>query len=81
MIRREIELSEGEKLWLLVSQVDHAHMSGELTRNDREEFSSEVVEAIKHHDDGWKTWESSPHINSAIGGPYSFLEMPLEVSL
>ena len=32
MIRREIELAEGERLWLLVSQVDHAHIGGELTR-------------------------------------------------
>ena len=32
MIRREIELGEGERLWLLISQVEHARISGELTR-------------------------------------------------
>lgn len=81
MIRREIELSEGERSWLLISQVDHAHISGELTRHQTERFSHEVIEAITHHDDGWAEWEASPRINSAIGGPFSFLEMPLTESL
>ncbi|HEX3598683.1 MAG TPA: DUF3891 family protein [Lacipirellulaceae bacterium] len=78
MIRREIELAEGERLWLLISQVDHAHISGELTRNLDERFSHEVIEAITHHDDGWAEWEAAPKMNPEIGGPYSFLEMPTE---
>jgi hypothetical protein len=81
MIRREIELEEGERLWLLVSQVDHAHISGELTRQGVEHFSSEVIEAITHHDDGWATWEESPKLHPETGTPYSFLEMPLPESL
>lgn len=81
MIRREIQLSENEHLWLLVSQVDHARISGTLTRNLKDEFSQEVVEAITHHDDGWAEWEASPRINSDIGGPFSFLEMPLVEAL
>lgn len=81
MIRREIELSEGERSWLLISQVEHARISGELTRLGNEHFSHEVLEAISHHDDGWAEWEASPRINPAVGGPYSFLEMPLEESL
>src|SRR5882757_3486291 len=81
MIRREIELAEGERLWLLISQVDHAHISGELTRNLDERFSHEVIEAITHHDDGWAEWEAAPKLNPEIGGPYSFLEMPLTESL
>jgi hypothetical protein len=77
MIRREVRLSGDAALWLLVSQVDHAHVSGELARNWKEEFTPEVVEAIAHHDDGWASWEAEPKLNPAIGAPYSFLEMPV----
>jgi hypothetical protein len=81
MIRREIELAENERLWLLISQVDHAHVSGELTRNLKQSFSREVLEAISHHDDGWAEWEAAPKLNPEIGGPYSFTEMPLTEAL
>ena len=81
MIRRETELAEGEPLWLLVSQVDHARIGGELTRNLSASFSHEVIEAIAHHDDGWSDWEAAPRLNPEIGGPYSFLEMPLAEAL
>jgi hypothetical protein len=81
MIRREIELPDTGKTWLLVSQVDHAHVSGELTKHWNEEFPSEVVEAISHHDDGWAIWEAEPRLHPETGAPYSFLEMPLADSL
>lgn len=81
MIRREIELSESERLWLLVSQVDHARISGILTQNLKVSYPIEVVEAITHHDDGWADWEASPKINPEVGGPFSFLEMPLVEAL
>jgi hypothetical protein len=81
MIRREIQLADNERWWLLISQVDHAHISGELTSHLRESFSLEVIEAIKHHDDGWASWEALPKLNPEIGGPYSFIEMPLSDSL
>jgi hypothetical protein len=81
MIRREIQLAEDDRRWLLISQVDHAHVSGELTRHWNKRFSKEVVEGISHHDDGWAGWEAAPKINPTVGGPYSFLEMPLEESL
>jgi hypothetical protein len=81
MIRREIKLNDNTTIWLLIQQVEHARLSGELVRNWNEEFSPEVVEAIAHHDDGWAEWENEPKLNPAIGGPYSFLEMPLEESL
>src|SRR3954465_7281882 len=81
MIRRELRLNDNAAIWLLVSQVEHARMSGELVRNWREEFSPDVVEAITHHDDGWAAWESEPKLNPALGAPYSFLEMPVAESL
>lgn len=81
MIRRELRLGAEAPLWLFVSQVEHARISGELARHWRAEFSTEVVEAIAHHDDGWDVWEESPKINPGIGGPFSFLEMPLAEAL
>jgi hypothetical protein len=81
MIRREITPADGEKLWLLISQVDHAHVSGELARNWREEFTPEVIDAITHHDDGWAAWEAEPKLNPEISAPFSFLEMPVAAAL
>jgi hypothetical protein len=80
MIRRELEFADG-RYWLLVSQVEHAHVSGELVRHWKTEFAPEVVEAIRHHDDGWAAWEAEPKIDPKAGAPYSFLEMPLAESL
>jgi hypothetical protein len=75
MIRRNITLDDGTQLWLLISQVEHARMSGELTRAWRELFSQEVVDAITHHDDGWAKWEVSPTFDPVRGRPLSFTEM------
>ncbi|MCI0334096.1 MAG: DUF3891 family protein [Planctomycetes bacterium] len=81
MIRREITTANGAKLWLLVSQVEHAHMSGELARHWREAFTRDVVDAIAHHDDGWAAWEAEPKLNPETGAPFSFLEMPVPAAL
>jgi hypothetical protein len=81
MIRREIKLNDKSTVWLLVSQVEHAQISGELMRNWRQEFSPDVLEAIAHHDDGWAEWEREPRLDPAVGAPYSFLEMPLVEAL
>src|SRR3990170_5002994 len=81
MIRREITSSDGNKLWLLISQVEHAHVSGELMRNWREEFTPDVIDAVAHHDDGWAAWEANPKLDPQLGRPFSFLEMPLVAAL
>jgi hypothetical protein len=81
MIRREITNVDGTEIWLLISQVEHARVSGELARHWREEFSHDVLNAIAHHDDGWAAWEASPKMNPASGAPFSFLEMPLPAAL
>lgn len=75
MIRRELTMPDGAKLWLLIPQVEHAHISGILAQNWNEEFSAEVVAAITHHDDGWAQWESAPKLDPQFGRPCSFLEM------
>src|SRR4051812_16520116 len=81
MIRREIELRENERWWLLISQVDHAHISGEIARNLQDSLLPEAIEGITHHDDGWAAWEVTPKLNVEIGRPYSFIELPLSESL
>jgi len=53
MIRRNLTLVDGTPLWLLISQVEHARVSGELTEFWQQPFPSEVVDAITQHDDGW----------------------------
>jgi hypothetical protein len=75
MIRRDIMLENGTAGWLFISQVEHARISGELTRAWHEPISHEVVAAIVHHDDGWAKWEAAPQLDPARGRPLSFLEM------
>lgn len=80
-------LSTGTPGWVLISQVDHARLSGAIAAAwGRPPFvppspHSEVVEAVAHHDDGWHEWDSSPDVDSDQGRPRSFLEMPLDVAL
>src|SRR5689334_1379996 len=81
MIRRELKLVGAESIWLFISQVDHAHMSGQIVEHWKDTLTPEVVEAIGHHDDGWGGWEAEPKFNPEIGAPYSFLEMPVSESL
>jgi hypothetical protein len=81
MIRREITTEEGDKFWLLISQVKHARMSGDIVKHWREQFTDDVIEGIAHHDDGWGAWEAEPKLNPEVGGPFSFLEMPVPAAL
>ncbi len=90
MIRREIQFPGEEPQWLLVSQLEHARLSGVLAAAAIGHFPSqaskesseatsharaEVVRAIERHDDGWASWEAWPKLD-AEGKPPSFTEMP-----
>src|SRR5690349_8079583 len=66
MIRRELRLTDGEPIWLFISQVDHARVSGEIVAQRKEPPTTEVIEAISHHDDGWAEWEAAPKFNPKI---------------
>lgn len=93
MIRRDIQLGDGAEQWLIVSQIEHARLSGELARHCSvslsEELSAEslapiqdeVLQAIFHHDDGWLEWDFCPGLDPASGRPLSFREMELKDSL
>ncbi len=78
MIRRNITLDDGRPAWLLISQVEHARISGELTKAWAKPFSLEVIDAIMHHDDGWAAWEATPQFDTDRGRPLSFTELAVE---
>lgn len=84
MIRREIQLSGQPACWWIVSQIEHARVSGVLADRCKTHFPdairSELQHAIVHHDDGWAAWEADPQLDET-GRPLSFRELPLEISL
>ncbi len=66
---------------LLISQVDHAQLAGDLAAawgNDRVPglpLAELLVPAVRDHDLGWREWETAP-TTTADGRPRGFLEMP-----
>ena len=95
MIRREMFLPEGDRVWALISQVEHAHLAADLARSWRDPLApeetrdgprtsaaeDELLAAIEHHDDGWAEWEEAPELDPEHGRPRSFMEMPQPDSL
>ncbi|MEX0938015.1 MAG: DUF3891 family protein [Pirellulales bacterium] len=87
MIRRPHGNPAEPQQWLLIPQIDHAHLAGELAGawgNDR--FAplpggEEALAAIYAHDDGWRAWDAAPDIDPETGRPRNFLEMPLDTQL
>ena len=74
MIRREA----GEN-WLLISQVDHAHLAAEMATAWETPALPEpdgLLPAIRDHDEGWREWERLPDIDPQTGLPRNFTEMP-----
>lgn len=71
--------------WLLISQIDHAHLAGELASvwggaAASLPDSAELLPAIRGHDDGWLEWEAAPTIDPESGAPRDFTEMPMDVA-
>lgn len=87
MIRRETTAQQEEQRWILISQVEHARLSGMMADawNDeafaRSEWRPEMVAAITHHDDGWAAWEVAPKVDGESGRPLDFTETALTDSL
>ncbi len=86
-IRREATTPGAPARWILISQLDHARLAGELAKHwGAGDFAplvprDELLWAIYHHDDGWREWEQSPDVDRARGWPRSFTEMELADSL
>jgi hypothetical protein len=91
MIVREVQFADGPPQWLLISQVEHAWLSGELARRCIQKFGNgdlalvrvrkELFAAIMSHDDGWAEWELAPRLDPQSGKPLSFMELPLVEAL
>ncbi len=93
MIRRDDRLPDGSPAWTLISQVEHARISGELAAHSIErlgitniranlaEVRREVVEAIYHHDDGWTEWERVPGLDPKLSRPLSFMELSADEAI
>ena len=87
MIRREVRVTDGTSQWMLIPQVEHARLSGELAAHWGAGSSGgipcrdQVLPAIYHHDDGWWQWDSAPELDPEWGRPYAFNEMRLAAAL
>ena len=88
MIRRDPSSTSGKSaLWILMSQVDHAHLAGRLAEHWGGGSFAPLVPcepllwAIHHHDDGWQQWETAPGVDPSRGRPRSFTEMEISDSL
>ncbi len=85
MIRRDSRQPDGSPGWILIPQISHAHLSGDLA--DRwlfdlvdDDFVHSLRYAARHHDDGWAAWDERPGLDSD-GVPVKFDQMRLADSL
>src|SRR5262245_37339771 len=86
MIRRNYPLDGEPTHWLLISQVEHARLSRQLAEQwkiseSSSAFSAELLDAIEHHDDGWRVWETQPRLDPVHGRPISFMELEPEEAI
>lgn len=81
MIRRD---ERGD--WLIIPQIEHARIAGELARAWSHEPASSLpacaalLWGVEHHDDGWREWDKAPRVNPVSGVPRSFMEMRMRDS-
>lgn len=78
---------EGENSFIMISQHEHAKVSGEIAQNWKDEFfygidrKEEVVLGIYEHDRGWIDLDAVPLWNDEQQKPYSFIDFPLEAKV
>jgi hypothetical protein len=88
MIRREVAGAQGQAAqWVLISQIEHAHLAGRLAELwGAGDFAQLVPReallwAVFHHDDGWRDWDRAPDVDPQNGVPRQFTEMQIDDSL
>jgi hypothetical protein len=80
-------LREDDQGVLAIGQLSHSWMCGQFARAwGNERFGAvvpleEVALGAQQHDLGMSAWDEAPPRNRDTGLPYSFTEMPVEVSL
>lgn len=85
MIRRDLPSVQGDANWALISQIEHARLSGQLARQvtaleGNADDRRQTLAAIDRHDDGWADYDAQPQLDEQ-GRPRSFMEMQLDDSL
>ena len=79
MIRRDTTSPDGQAAWLLITQIQHARLAGQLAEAWRFQdvplpCQTDLLWTVSHHDDGWQLWEERPGLDDQ-GTPIDFLEM------
>ncbi|TXK85830.1 DUF3891 family protein [Paenibacillus sp. N3.4] len=75
---------ERNDAFMMITQHDHAKVSGDLITEWREDLffhtkqNNELVYAAYQHDRGWIGLDDSPFWNDATNRPYSFIDFPLK---
>ncbi|PHR97439.1 MAG: hypothetical protein COA78_27610 [Blastopirellula sp.] len=86
MIVRPAQDTEGNKVWQLIKQPDHARLSADIAEHWGKPPFQElkpyytVFQAIERHDDGWQGWELQPDLDQETGNPLSFMDTPFSDS-
>lgn len=86
MIRRDVRSTNGEPAWVLIDQVEHARIAGDLAKFWGADGFAEleprkiVLPTIYRHDDGWLDYDPAPEVDVELGRPYSFTEMPIDTA-
>lgn len=74
---------EREHSFIMITQYDHAKISGKVAQNWKDYFfygverKEEVVLGIYEHDRGWIEVDAAPLWNEKQEKPYSFLDFPI----
>jgi len=77
-------ICEYKQNFIMISQHDHAKISGEIAQNWNDDFfygidrKEEVVLAAYEHDRGWIDLDAAPLWNDQQQIPYSFVDFPIE---
>lgn len=72
--------------WLLIDQVEHARLAAGFAGAWGNNVFSPLpeadilVDAVMHHDDGWKAWAKAPEVDLKTGRPRNFTEMPMAIA-
>jgi len=72
--------------WMIIPQIEHARLAGDLFRNWRSAMSPDecpyslVLSTIYRHDNGWRDWDRRPDVDPKTGRPYAFTEMPIDIA-
>ncbi|MET3207885.1 UNVERIFIED_CONTAM: hypothetical protein ABIC26_000821 [Paenibacillus sp. PvR008] len=78
---------ETDQAYMMTTQHDHAHISGELASQWEESafknrrHKQDFVYAAREHDRGWIELDAAPFWNDQVSAPYTFIDFPLSPRL